>query len=75
MVLKTKKINLGGVDAFRVSIVVEGTGEEKFEIGMERIQHGFGLTENKALEDFIRRNSFLIMDAIYAEPKEENNIT
>lgn len=64
MRLKTKKINLGGFDAFRVSVVSDGSGEEKFEIGVERIQFGFGLTENKAIEDFIRRNSFLIMESI-----------
>jgi len=64
MLLKIKKIDLGGVDGFRVSVVSKATGEEKFEIGVERIQFGFGLTENKAVEDFIRRNSFLIMESI-----------
>jgi len=63
--VKTKKISLGGVDSYRTSVFSKESQFEKFEIGAERIKSGFGLTEKEALKDFINRNKFEILEAIY----------
>ena len=67
MEVKTKKIDLGGVACFRTSVFSREWKEEKYEIGAERIKTGYGLTEKSSIEDFINRNKFEILEAIYEE--------
>lgn len=68
MEIRIKKVSIGR-DVYRFSVISEIQQEVSW-IGAERIHNGFGLTEKGAIEDFIRRNSYLILEEIYKEVED-----
>ena len=61
------KISKGtiGVPVFKVSLF--GDAGEIKSIGMERVHHGYGITEKEAIADFITENSPDVIDTTFKE--------
>jgi len=65
------KVNKGtiGLDAPIYQASLWGSEGKVVSVGAERVHHGYGVTENDAIADFITENTPDVMDTIYIEEK------